>query len=135
MRVMAVLCCLLFATACGGNSATGPTVGFNQQVTLAPGETARVDGSDVRLQFVDVTVDSRCPIGVFCIQAGEAIVQIRASGGGATTSYDLHTGDASRAAASHGDVRFALTQLAPFRPNGGTIAKSDYRATLEITRP
>jgi hypothetical protein len=135
MRAIAVLCCLLFAIACGGDTPTGPTVGVNEQVTLAPGQTARVNGSDVRLQFVDVSSDSRCPIGVFCIQGGEAIVRIRASGGGSTTTYELHTGDASRAAASHGDIRFVLAQLAPFRPSGGTVAQSDYRATLEITRP
>ena len=135
MRLIPALCCLLLATACHDKSPTGPTVDFNQQVTLAPGETARVNGSDVRLQFAGVSADSRCPIGVFCIQAGEAVVQIRASGAGGGTTYDLHSGDASRAAASHGDVRFALTQLTPFRPQSGTIAQSDYRATLEITRP
>ena len=134
MRLIAVLFCLLLVTACDDGPA-GPTVGFDEQVTLAPGNTARVNGSDVRLQFVGVSADSRCPLGVFCIQAGEAVVQIRASGGGATTTYDLHTGDANRAGASHGDVRFTLAQLAPFRTASGTIAASDYRATLEISRP
>jgi hypothetical protein len=134
VRLLCALCCLLIVTACD-ETPTGPTVGFNQQVTLAPGETARIAGSTVQLQFVDVTGDSRCPADAFCIQGGDAVVRIRASGGGAAATYDLHTGDASRAAASHGDVRFALSQLMPYPFSGRTIARQDYRATLEISRP
>src|SRR5690349_5122674 len=72
VRLIPVLCCLLLATACDDKSPAGPSVGFDRQVTLAPGETARVDGSAVQLQFVDVTGDSRCPADVFCIQGGDA---------------------------------------------------------------
>ena len=135
MRLIPLAVCLLLMTACDESTPAGPTAGFGQQVTLAPGESAVVGGTGVRLQFVDVVGDSRCPADAFCIQGGDAIVHVRASASGGTAVYDLHTGDSSRAAALHGGVRFTLTQLVPYPFSGRTIPSQDYRATLEITQP
>lgn len=136
MRVLTMAVCLLVVTTCAEKSPTGPTVSFNQQVTLAPNEVATVDGTSVRLQFVTVTGDSRCPADAFCIQGGDALVEVRASSGGnSTTTYQLHTGNSSLASATHDSVRFALVQLQPYPFSSRTISPGEYRATLEITRP
>ena len=136
MRVLAIAVCLLVVTACAEKSPSGPTVSFNQQVALAPNEIATVDGTSVRLQFVTVTGDSRCPADVLCIQGGDALVEVRASSGSnSTTTYQLHTGNSSLASATHDSVRFSLVQLQPYPFSSRTISPDEYRATLEITRP
>jgi hypothetical protein len=135
MRLFALAACLLVVTGCDENNPTGPTVSFNQQVTLAPGEVASVAGEDVRLQFVGVSGDSRCPANAVCILGGDALVQIRAFGGSSSNVYQLHTGNSSLASATHDSVRFALVQLQPYPFSSRTIAPDEYRATLQIARP
>lgn len=134
MRAAAFLFCLLFVTACDENSSLGPTVALNERFTLSPGEAVVVDDADVRLQFVQVTGDSRCPADAFCIQGGDAIVQIRASHGGDSTLQGLHTGDASQASATYRGARITLVELQPYPFSGRTIAAGEYRATLLVTQ-
>lgn len=133
MRVFAVVFCLLAATACDEKSPVGPIVPLNERFTLAPGEAGRVDGAGLRLQFVEVTGDSRCPADAVCIQGGDALVHVRVADGG-IAAYELHTGDASRAAVTHGQFRIELVQLQPFPFSSRTIAQDEYRATFLVTR-
>ena len=135
MRLRSAMLSLLLVTGCAEKSPTGPTVSLNRQVTLAPGQTASVQGVRVRLQFIGVTGDSRCPADAFCIQGGDALVHIRAVSGSSSPTYQLHTGDSGRAAATHDGVRFTLVQLQPYPFSSRTIAQDEYRATFDVTRP
>lgn len=107
---------------------------MNGPFTLGRGESAQVEGAGVRLQFVEVTGDSRCPADAVCIQGGDALVHLRVMNGG-TTAYQLHTGDGSRAAVAHQQLRIELVQLQPFPFSSRTIAPDEYRATFTVTRP
>jgi hypothetical protein len=109
---------------------------LNERFTLAPGEVARIAGVDLRLQFVRVTGDSRCPADALCIQGGDATVQIRASedDGGNSTLLGLHTGDASQASAVYLQARITLIELQPYPFSSRTIAPDEYRATLTVTQ-
>lgn len=127
------LSCLLLTTACDEKSPTGPRVPLNQEFTLAPGQTASIENTSVRVQFVRVSGDSRCPADAVCIQGGDALVHIRATDGG-SADYELHTGDSSRATVSHGGMRIQLVQLQPYPFSSRTIAPGEYRATLTVTR-
>jgi len=132
VRIATLLVCLLAATACD-ESPTGPTVTLEQRFTLAPGETASIDGREIRLRFVGVTGDSRCPADAVCIQGGDAVVTVQASGASGSLSLELHTGDSSRASVTYGGVRVALVELQPYPFSSRTIAPADYRATLVVT--
>jgi hypothetical protein len=135
MRVVLVAICLLAATGCDEKSPAGPTVPLNQQFTLARGEAAFIEGTSIRLQFVQVTGDSRCPADAVCIQGGDALVHVRAHDGSGASDYELHTGDSSRAVATHRQFRVTLVQLQPYPFSSKTIAQDDYRATLNVTQP
>ena len=134
MPLFLVVLCLLAVTACDEQNPVGPSVGMNERFTLAPGEVATVRDVDLNVQFVDVTGDSRCPADAICIQGGDALVNIRVLDNGATSAYELHTGDSSRAAVTHKQVRIALVELAPYPFSSRTIAPGEYRATLTVTR-
>jgi hypothetical protein len=135
MRTFLLVSCLLAATACNSKQPAGPSAPLNQQFTLPRGETISIDETSVRLQFVEVTGDSRCPANAFCIQAGDAIVVVRVLDTGAAADYALHTSDSARAAATHRQLRIELVQLAPYPFSGSPIAQDDYRATLKVTAP
>jgi len=134
MRLATLVFCLLAATACDESSPTGPTVSLDARFTLAPGETASVQGRGVTLRFEGVTGDSRCPGDAICITGGDAIVKVVASGDGNSLSLDLHTGDSSRASVTYGNVKVTLVELQPYpfssRP---AITPGDYRATLTVS--
>jgi hypothetical protein len=132
MRLATLLFCLLAAAACD-ESPTGPTVSLDARFTLAPGETASISGHGVRLRFEGVTGDSRCPADALCIQGGDAVVKLQATGDGGSLSLDLHTGDASRASVTYGNVKVTLVELQPYPFSSRTIAPGDYRATLVVS--
>jgi len=135
VRVWVLLICLLLVTGCAEKSPVGPSAAFNERFTLAPGETAILTGSTLRIQFSGVVGDSRCPADAVCILGGDAIVRVVASGGGeASATYDLHTGDASQASAVHGRARITLVELQPYPFSSRTIPPQDYRATFVVTR-
>ena len=135
MRAVVAVICLLAATACDEKSPTGPTSPLNERFTLGPGEMATVQDADLRVQFVEVTGDSRCPADAVCIQGGDAIVHVQAIDGGGRTAHQLHTGDSSRAAAAHRQFRIELLELQPYPFSSRPIQPGDYRATLRVARP
>jgi hypothetical protein len=136
MRAAFVVVCLLSVTACDENSVVGPTVALNERFTLSPGEIAAIQDLGLNVQFVEVTGDSRCPGDAICIQGGDALVKIRVSAGASSTSYDLHTGDSSRASIVHGSVKIALVDVQPYPfSSKPPILPGDYRVTLMASRP
>lgn len=136
MRAAVVLMCLLCVTGCDEKSPVGPTVPLNERFTLSPGEVAVIEDADLRLQFVRVTGDSRCPGDAICIQGGDATVQVLAAADGSDSSLlGLHTGDSSQASAVYQGVRITLVELQPYPFSSlPPIGPDDYRATLTATR-
>ena len=134
MRSFVVLFAVLLATSCGA-APTGPSVPLNQQFTLAPSETAVIADEGVLVLFVRVSGDSRCPADALCIQGGDAVVVIRASEGRvATATYDLHTGDSTRAAVRHGNLRIELVEVQPYPFSSQPFPPDKSRATLRVAR-
>jgi len=123
----------LAAIGCGG-TVVGPAVPLGEPFTLAIGESAAVSAASFVIAFTGVTGDSRCPADALCIQGGDALVAVRVSGGGDTATFELHTGDASRASAAHRGYRITLVKLEPYPFSSRPITDADYRATLTVTR-
>jgi hypothetical protein len=134
MRLLVVLLCLVAVSACDETNPAGPSVAVNERFTLAPTEVATVRDVDVNVQFVTVSGDSRCPADALCIQGGDALVHIRVIDDGVMSSYELHTGDSSRATVTHKQLRISLVELQPYPFSSRTIAPGDYRATLTVAR-
>lgn len=132
----------LASTACGGSTAgaptspTGapsPTIGFEQTVTLRPGERMSA-GSDLALQFTGVSNDSRCPGDALCISAGEAVAvfeaTVAARGG---VRVELSTLELKRAI-DVGSYRVELRALDPYPfASLPRIEPGDYRATVRVS--
>jgi hypothetical protein len=128
VRRLILISCLALS-AC--NSATRPSDARNQMFTLAPGQIATTKVAAIRIQFVAVTSDSRCPIDLNCLLAGDATVNLNVqSSTGTAQSYDLHT--ASPQGVVHDGATITLTQLTPSPISTRIIAPGDYRAMLHV---
>ena len=126
---------MLFAlTLSACNTPASPTGPVDQRVSLAPGNTIVVQGTDTALRFEGVSADSRCPGDAICVWAGDATVRLVAmTTGNASTSYELHTVDLKPV--RHRDLTIALESLSPYPfASLGPIKPGDYRAALRITR-
>jgi hypothetical protein len=121
----------LVLLGCAGPPAT--VVPVNSEITLAPGERARLAGSDFVVTFESVVRDDRCPVGVFCIHFGDAQVAFRAGRAGADTTVVLSTADTT-APAAIGPYRLELEGLAPFKQQETAIPAAAYRATVKVSR-
>jgi hypothetical protein len=129
--VRALVLLTLCATLTGCSSPTAPTVPFNRDFTLAPGDEVTVDTGS-RIRFVDVRNDSRCPADAVCILGGDAIVRIAVTSKGAHTErYELHTG--SLQAVSHGGFVIRLVSLTPHPFSSTPTRPGEYRLTLRVT--
>jgi hypothetical protein len=125
--------CLLGVTGCDEKSPVAPTIPLSQRFALAPGDSATVEGSSLRVQFLRVSGDSRCPADALCIQGGDAIVHVRVTGT-VTADYELHTGGPPQFVVTPTGFRIELAELQPYPFSSRTISPGDYRATLVVTR-
>ena len=122
---------LVFASACA--LGTLESVRTPGSVTLKPGGSATIEGTNWTLRFDSVISDSRCPIGVQCIQAGEALLALALN----DPLVDPQPGDGPEftlGATPRIKYGFKLTatEVTPLRRVNEEIAKKDYRATIRI---
>jgi hypothetical protein len=121
---------LLAALACASANPASP--GLDRDFELRGGAEARVEGTDLVIRFEGVPNDSRCPVDVRCITAGDATVALRLEGGGAEArTAQLHTLDEPKEA-THGGYVVTLVSLAPPPVSNRPTPLGDYVATLRV---
>ena len=84
------------------------------------------------IEFTDVLADSRCPVNVTCIHAGEATIELRLTLGDDTQTVTLKTMKETTAAA-HG-YEVTLVDLRPQPTADSPIREDRYVAELRVTR-
>jgi len=143
---VSVTLAVLFAVGCGptGAAATAAPSAGGAQVEIALGEefvlrigqTASLgDGTGLWLTFEAIREDSRCPVGVSCVWAGDAMVAIAANDtdtDGGTRTLELHTNPSFDAEAALDTHTVRLVRLSPVRKEGSTIEAGEYQATLVV---
>ena len=104
-----------------------------QTARLRVGDVVQIDGSIAALTFKAVTRDSRCPKGVRCIRAGEAVVVLELREGAdeiSTLTFDVPPGGG--ASQSLRGYRIEILSLDPQAEADVEIAPRDYIATIGI---
>jgi len=105
-------------------------------VIVRVGETATPAGFGVTLTLTDVRDDSRCPVDVSCVWAGDATVVLAVTpDGGQVREVVLHLANETARAAEVAGVRIQFAALYPERQATATIRRDEYRATLSLSRP
>ena len=71
LSVICICAVLSMSIAC---SKEDPSIG--EEFSLGIGETASIKGEQLRIQFLEISEDSRCPRNVTCVWEGRAIAVI-----------------------------------------------------------
>jgi hypothetical protein len=103
------------------------------EVVLKIGQEARVDAL-LRLDFLGVPADSRCPAVAECVWTGDAAVALGVSMGmGPTYPDTVHT-NLDPKSVQFGPYTITLIELTPYPQQPGLIPQADYAARLKIER-
>jgi len=102
-----------------------------ESLVLTVGEQRIVDGI-VTVGFQSVDEDSRCPVDVQCVQAGNAAITVTiAIGKGPTVPIRLNTGHEPRSGVA--GIRVTLISVTPKPISTQTIDPRSYRAELRLS--
>jgi hypothetical protein len=123
-----ILCTLALALAGCADPIVLP--GPAPEFELGVGDVAILQGYGVTVRFEGVTSDSRCPIDVTCVWAGDAEASLRlAVNGESDTLVTLHTTLDDRSVVT-GGLRLSLVGLSPAPTESAVIDPSSYRLRL-----
>ena len=127
-RLAVILMCLALAT-CGADASQTQAIDLGAEVTLAPGATVSVKSAKLKVRFVAVIEDSRCPRGLTCVWAGEVKVSLAIQESSkAEALVEIVEGGSTVA----GGYRVTLVRVVPAPANGMNIVPQDYRVTLRV---
>jgi hypothetical protein len=124
---------LVAMTACSGRP-KDLTAQNGQEVTLTPGQSVSLTGEPLKVQFVKVVNDSRCPKGVQCIWAGQVTCLVEVTYQNVQKSMVLtQMGDSDATGIPFVDYVFNFT-VDPYPEAQKTIKPGDYRLELTIVK-
>jgi hypothetical protein len=130
MRLAVAALIALVAAACF-TSPTGPDAVVGQPFDLKPGAVSVLpDGA--RLRFERVQSDSRCPMDVMCVWAGDATISVTLNPAkGPTESHEMHT-QPTGSQISYANYTITLAALAPYPRSSQEVRAVDYIATFVV---
>lgn len=87
----------------------------------------------IKVGFVELVEDARCPTDVQCVWAGNAKIKIRVTKGGRSKVLELNTSEQGAAPVYTG-YRFKLKNLTPELRSNVRINRNAYEATIEMIK-
>jgi hypothetical protein len=133
LGVLAMVCILLATAGCASSGNVNASLG--QEFTLAVGQTASISNEQLKIKFVQVIGDSRCPAGVECFWQGEATCKLEITYHDATDTKVLTQPGLTQGPwyADYGDFRIQFN-LQPYPEERKQIAEKDYRLKMAVNR-
>lgn len=140
MRCMKTTLSLLGASLLWSACSLAGPVGGRTEATglpfvMKPGEEVRVSGTGLRMSFIGVVRDARCPRGEQCVSAGSAVVQLSWQAGDAARVVREATVGERRPEGVPliaGGHAIELLDLQPQPVGGRTIDPALYRLTVKV---
>src|SRR5689334_11857043 len=122
LRILPIALLALALNACQASGAKHASIG--KDFTLAVGKSAVVDGQNVEVRFVQVIEDSRCPLGLTCLWAGQVRVRLLVGG----SEQDLLKGQS----VGVGAVRVTVLEVNPEPVGNQKILPERYRVVVRV---
>jgi hypothetical protein len=131
--LVAVAACLGVNSSCASVPTQPSRIVIGQPTELAHAQSVSLpDGSTLR--FAGVKSDSRCPMDVMCVWAGDATIAISlTSPSGGAAERELHV-QPSGSETSYQAYSIRLTALSPYPRSNLQIRPEDYRATFTVNQ-
>jgi len=142
IRLLLTLC-LLATLGSGVGAATKDgrarkKIMLDKNFVLRMGQEVLLADQKLKIKFVSVPEDSRCPTGVNCIWAGNARVVLQVSRTtGKPVKLELNTNSREATDGAEGGCglyRIKLVEVAPYPVEGQTIAPPSYAVTLVVSK-
>jgi hypothetical protein len=131
MRMQVLAAAAVLVAGCAtASGAADRTATLGESFRLPRGESAEVGGLSVR--FAQVVEDSRCPLGVQCIRAGEAKIQLALRTNDQRRTVVLATEGAQPNAVDFAGYEVRLVTVDP--PRRRDDPAPAYVATLRVIR-
>ncbi len=102
--------------------------------TLRVGRQKTVTPNKIKIQFVSLVEDSRCPTDAQCVWAGNAKIKVKISNRRDSQIVEMNTTTGGPLGASFDGYAINLTSLTPKPKSNIRISKNGYTATFEIRR-
>ena len=112
------------------NVTSGQSMGTSS-MTMYLGQTGSF--GDLRVTPLSIVEDSRCPAGVYCIQAGRAVVQTHIVSPQSDFVVNMQVGSGQYVTTAEGYTVLA-TDIAPLRTQNQNIDYSQYQITYQVKR-
>jgi len=136
------LCCLVVFASSGvlganpHSSNAIDSVRLGREFKLKAERQVTVKGTKLRIRFVTVESDSRCPSDVTCVWAGNAAVRLQLGSGRGSKTVTLNT---SKSPSFVGETEYQgykvkLVELSPYPRSDRKIGPRDYAATLLVSK-
>ncbi|MGH9946624.1 MAG: hypothetical protein ACRD6X_05430 [Pyrinomonadaceae bacterium] len=119
---------LLIVANCAITFAMNP-----ETVSVQVGKSKIESSTKIKVEFVEMMEDSRCPADVNCIWAGNAKIKIVVSKNGNEKTIELNSGIANKDNCFAG-YNFKLEKLTPEPRSDIRIDKNGYVATISMTK-
>jgi len=127
----------LLASACTFDNDVPPVKTFqlDEAFTLGWGESAMLEPGQLKITFLGITEDSRCPADVECIWEGRAVAQFEFAKGGEVVVDSLAT-LSSAATPSDATTVFGQTvkllEVTPYPQTTAPIPHGDYQVKIVV---
>lgn len=106
----------------------------SRELKLRVGQSKTEARSKIKVKFLAVVEDSRCPEGTNCIWAGNAKIKIQVSKNRmAPKTFELNTNLAEKTVVFEG-FEIAFKDLVPYPKAGSQTKPQGYSASIAVTR-
>lgn len=124
----------LLLAACGLSTGPGEQSLPDQpaEIELGVGEEVTIPGTVLRVAFVGVSEDSRCPVDVVCVWEGNAAVDIGLTAGSGPTQLRVLNTALDPRFTDFGGLRVTLVDVAPEPYEGEPIPPEGYVVRIRV---
>ena len=120
----------LVVAGCSSNA-----VSLGQEFSLHIGESANIRGEELKVKFLEVTEDSRCPTGVVCVWEGRVSFLVEITYHESIQSIVLTEPGSTSWPSEIAFEEYKITyHIEPYPQAGTEIVKEEYRLELKISK-
>ena len=131
--IIALASLLLMSAGCSTDRDVKANLG--EEFSLKSGQVAVISDENLKIEFVEVTGDSRCPKGVICFWAGEVTAKVAINTGNSLDELLLTEPGLTNYPPEQSFHEYKLAyHIEPYPQAGAEIAEDEYRLHLKISK-
>ncbi len=130
---LAFIFCLLFH-GCSLENRVEVKITSNDTMFIYVKQKVLNDKYKFVLQLDSITNESRCPLGVECIWAGNARARFNLTETGNNHQFSLNTNTAFRNDTIIGEIRYKLINLLPYPSVNNTFQYNSYYVVIAVSK-